>query len=125
MPVMAVVMHMNIRNLLLLLIFLCQPALAENNYYSDLDGYYFIWGDPIDKNNSPGVEGVTLVLTGDAAKRLFIKAEAKAHYNECIDNGTLTKYIGNIECNESPNNEYSCSFSINTKDQKVYRAEPC
>lgn len=90
-----------------------------------MEGLYYIWGDPIDKNDSPGVDGFTIFLGGEAAERLFKKIETKAGHNECWDDGTLTKYEGNVECSISPDKVYSCAFSVNLKDQKIYRAETC
>jgi hypothetical protein len=113
-------------NRLLILLLLCSPlVLAEGEYPSELEGLYYLWGDPIDKNNEPGVDGFTIFLQGEAAERLYKKIETEAVHNECWDDGTLTKFAENVECSLSPNKEYSCAFSVNLKDQKVYRAETC
>ena len=113
-------------NKLLIALILFSPlAFSAGDYPSKMEGLYYIWGDPIDKNEKPGVEGFSIFLTGEAAERLFKKIDKQATYNECWDDGTLTKYEGNVECSLSPDNKYSCAFSINLKDQKVYRAETC
>ena len=100
-------------------------AFAKGEYPSKMEGMYYIWGDPIDKNKKPGIEGFSIFLKGEAAERLFKKIESKATYNECWDDGTLTKYQGNVECSLSPEKEYSCAFGVNIEDQKIYRAETC
>ena len=113
------------KNLTILLIALSSLAGAEGNYLSEMEGLYYIWGDPVDRNDDPGVEGFSIFIEGEAAERLFKKMESKANLNECWDDGTLTKYQGSLECSVTPENMYSCSFGVNLNDQKIYRAESC
>ena len=101
------------------------PIFAQGEYPSEMEGLYYLWGDPIDKNDEPGVDGFTIFLAGEAAERLFRKIESKATYNECWGDGTLTKMAGNVECSLLPEGNYSCAFSVDLEDQKVYRAETC
>ncbi|UTA46805.1 hypothetical protein L1F30_11605 [Simiduia sp. 21SJ11W-1] len=90
-----------------------------------MEGQYYIWGDPIDKNDNPSVDGFNIFLDGEAAERLYKKITTESTHNECWDDGTLTKYQGNLECSVTPENKYSCSFGVNLNDQKIYRAESC
>ena len=111
---------------LFIFILLFSPlAIAKGEYPSKMEGAYYIWGDPIDKNNNPGIDGFTVFLEGEAAERIYKKIEEKPHHNECWDDGTLTKYAGNIECSLSPKHGYSCAFAIGVNDQKIYKAETC
>lgn len=76
---------------ILLLIF--SPALfAEGEYPSKMEGLYYIWGDPIDKNDKPGVEGFTIFLEGEAAERLFTKLKLKL----AIMNAGMTVLLQNM-----------------------------
>ena len=113
------------KHLLVVLLFFCPTLFAANDYPSQMEGLYYIWGDPVEKNDEPGVEGFTIFLEGEAAQRLFRKFESVAKYNECRGDGTLTKYAGNIKCSVSPENRYQCAFSVNVKEQKISRAETC
>ena len=113
------------RGLFFLLIVFSPLAFGAGEYPSKMNGSYYIWGDPIDKNEKPGVDGFTIFLEGEAAERLYKKIEENATHNECWEDGTLTKFAGNVECSISPEKKYSCAFSVNLKDQKVYRAETC
>lgn len=98
---------------------------AQGDYPGEMKGLYYIWGDPVDKNDRPGIEGFTIFLEGESAERLFKKIESEATYNECWNDGTLTKYQGNVERSLSPDKKYSCAFGVSLKDQKIYRAETC
>ena len=111
--------------LIILILILSTSLIASENYLGSIEGLYFISGDPIQKNNDPGVDGITLFLQGEAAERLYKKIEMEPGYNECFGDGTVSKYKGNVECNMSPKEEYDCNFSIDLNDQKVYRAESC
>ena len=71
------------------------------------------------------LDGLSTFIKGEAAERLYKKMKSIAVYNECYNDGTVTKRQGMFECNMSKKGVYGCNFGISTKEGKVYGAESC
>ena len=109
----------------ILLVLFSQVSLAEGPLYHELDGSFFIWGEHLPDSEVKDLEGFSIFITGDSAKRLYEKMKAKPIYNECYNDGTITKHQGMFECNLAKSGAYSCSLGVSTKEGKVYGAESC
>jgi hypothetical protein len=71
------------------------------------------------------LEGMSFFIKGKAAEHLYKKMKSEAIYNECYDDGTVTKSQGSFECSKSKKCIYGCKFGVSTKDGKMYSAESC
>ena len=69
--------------------------------------------------------GFSVFITGESAEKFYMRMNSQAVLNECLDDGTLTKSIGNFECSYNKEDKYSCSVGICLKDQKLYSGESC
>ncbi|MDP5208852.1 hypothetical protein [Microbulbifer sp. 2205BS26-8] len=88
----------------------------------DMEGIVKIWGN---QSSDSEMSGLSIFITGEAAKRLYKEMKAEAVHNECFDDGTLTKQLGSFECSYSKKYKYSCSVGIGLSDQKLFNGEAC
>ena len=111
-------------NLLRIILFILMTliythSLGENKL---LSGSYYLGGDlNIDlQNNEPEFTHMFFYLKGDSAEDLYNLINSKPVYDFCLDDGSMTKFSGNIQCTVSKSQEkYNCYFSINPNDQKI------
>ena len=112
--------------LVLSIIFITGLVFAEDFSYKTMTGSFFMWGEP---NGSltpdSGLKGFSLFIDGKAADTLYNQMAEKPYYNECYDDGTLTKSSGNFECHKTKSNVYSCGLGVDLKTQKIYVPETC
>jgi len=93
-----------------------------------LKGDYFIWGKTL--IDPPKIEPKNthfyLHLEGASAKALWKTMKVEPVYDECLDDGSTTKIIGNMQCTESKDKTcYDCYFSIDVEKQKIERGVSC
>jgi len=87
-----------------------------------MEGIIKIWGKSSIETEIPGF---SVFISDESAKELYMRMNTQAVLNECFDDGTLTKRVGNFECSYNKEYKYSCSVGIGLKDQKLYAGESC
>lgn len=93
-----------------------------------LDGTFYLSGkslaDP--PKNQPKDTHLYLQLEGETAKTLYQSMKAKPKYDRCLDDGSMTKFVKNMQCTISKDQEnYSCNFSLNIAEQKIELGSIC
>ena len=67
-----------------------------------------------------------LHLTGEAARALYGAMKVKAQRDQCRDDGSLTKFVKDMQCILSPNRkQYECWFAVDIPNQKISIAIVC
>ena len=65
-------------------------------------------------------------LTGPAAQDLYQAMKVRAVEDECLRDGSVTKFLGGTACTKlAKGGAYECSLSINVKAQRVESAYAC
>lgn len=118
-------MHKTMKNILLIICLLSSAVQAKDLILHPIDGHLFIWGEHLPESEKHDLEGISFFVTGDAAEAIYKKMKSEPTYNECINDGTMTKSQGMFECDFRKDKTYSCNFGISTKEGKVYGSEPC
>ena len=114
------------KNIAIFLLIISSPVvIAQGPDYHRLEGSLFIWGDHLPGGKKKDLDGLSIFIKGEAAKHLYRKMKSEAVYNECYNDGTVTKHQGMFECNLSKAGVYDCNFGVSTKEGKVYGAESC
>lgn len=102
-------------------------AIAAEDY-RPLDGQYRIWGktlvDP--PAGEPKDTHLYLYLKGGAAKELFESMHVGTKRDECRNDGSLTKIIGNTQCTSSSNGKvFECWLGLDIKNQRMALGVVC
>jgi len=66
-----------------------------------------------------------LYLTGKAARDLFAALKVKPVKDQCFDDGTMTKTLGELVCAKHPKGSHECWIGIDLKSQKLAPAFVC
>ena len=65
-------------------------------------------------------------LKGSSAQALYDAIDAPAVRDECRDDGSLTRSVGNIQCLVSADGaDYQCTFGINLSKQSIEPGSAC
>jgi hypothetical protein len=83
--------------------------------------FYFRGKTPVDPPPSEARDTHMLInLEGMAARELYDKMKVRAIRDQCLDDGSLTKAVGDMQCTKLAGNKgYSCHFSINVPEQRI------
>ncbi len=74
--------------------------------------------DPPD--DEPDDTHIYLWITGQAARDIYVMIDSEATQEPCLDDGTLSKQSGNIQCDFDPGKDhYRCYLSIEVSTNKV------
>ena len=98
---------------------------SSNN---QLTGSFWIGGKTIidPPNNEPIDTHLRVYLTGASAKRLFQAMKVKPVRDVCLDDGSLSKFIGGTQCTlHQGGKQFSCSFAINIESQRIELSSVC
>jgi len=69
---------------------------------------------------------IYLNINGDAARDMYNIIDSAAVHNACLDDGTLTKRAGNIQCDFDPaHGAYRCYFSIDVNANTIGLGAVC
>jgi hypothetical protein len=67
-----------------------------------------------------------VVLEGSAARELYRRMNARAVRDECLDDGSLAKTVGRMQCTQLAHAKgYTCAFSLNLAEQKIEGGVVC
>lgn len=92
------------------------PALADFES-GELSGSYGFYGDDCEGNSNAPACKLTFQITGQAAKRLYQRLQAKEQADECT--GGKSKDDGNgVRCLKEESG-YSCDFGYSFKERKM------
>jgi len=65
-------------------------------------------------------------LEGDSARSLWNSMKVNPEYDECLDNGSKTKRIGNMQCTQKVDHKtFDCYFSIDVQKQSIENGINC
>ncbi|MGH7902329.1 MAG: hypothetical protein ACRENZ_11400 [Thermodesulfobacteriota bacterium] len=65
-------------------------------------------------------------LEGDSARSLWNSMKVNPEYDECLDNGSKTKRIGNMQCTQQVDDKtFDCYFSIDVQKQSIENGINC
>lgn len=114
------------KNLIALLMLISSPLIAADGpQYHDLEGTGFIWGDHLSESRNDNLDGLSLFIGGEMAQRMYEKMKEPAVYDECIDDGTITKSAGAFSCSLAPTGSFSCDFGVSVREGKLYDSQSC
>ena len=104
------------------LMLLCFNVNAEYSGMSTLTGQYDITGktsiDP--PGSEPRDTHFRVYITGEAAKDLYNNMKAKPIEDLCLDDGSISKFSGHMQCTKIKNKgNYECRFAIDIQNQKI------
>lgn len=92
-----------------------------------LSGSYYIGGktmvDP--PENEKDDTHLRIFLNGASARDLYLAMKVRPINDECLLDGSITKFIGGTACIKHVNGKFECSLSINIKSQRVDSAYAC
>ena len=67
-----------------------------------------------------------VTLDGEAARELYAKLKAPARRDACIDDGSTTKRVGDIQCTATVRPKgHTCTFGIDLAQRKLAPAAVC
>ena len=75
-------------------------------------------GDPTDAL-------LRLYLTGEAAKDLYNTLRVPSARDQCFDDGSLTKTLGEVMCTRHPKGAHECWIGIDLKKKALANAFVC
>ncbi len=113
---------------IVLLCMVLVSSLAIATTYNKLTGVYRIAGETFydAPENEPKNTHFYIELSGVAAKDLYKTMTVKPSPDDCIDNGALTKRVGNMQCTRSADKKtYQCNFGIDVDNQKITNGVIC
>ena len=97
-----------------------QPARLTGSYL--IGGRTLVDAPPDEPKNTH----LYLVLEGTAARDTYRAMSAHARRDACLDDGSLTKTIGAMQCTALAKTKgYRCAFSVNVADQKIEGGSTC
>ncbi len=97
-----------------------QPARLTGSYW--IGGRTLVDAPPDEPKNTH----LYLVLEGAAARDTYRAMGARARRDACLDDGSLTKTVGAMQCTElAKTKAYRCLFSVNIVDQKIDAGNTC
>lgn len=96
--------------------------------YHLLEGHFMIGGatliDP--PPEEPKNTHYYLHLTGQSAQALYQMLTSQAKYDECLDDGSLSKQQGAIQCTASQDmHTYACYLAIDVERQTLATGAGC
>lgn len=115
-------------SVVLVFIVVAVGAFAASFWPNPLHGDYHLGGKTLTDppQDEPQDTHFYLHLEGAAAKTLWEAMRTKPVYDECQDDGSTTKMIGNMQCTESKDKtEYDCYFGIDVQNQKIVAGVTC
>jgi hypothetical protein len=69
---------------------------------------------------------LSITLTGQSARDLYQKMRTRPKRDECLDDGSLTKTIGQMQCSELVGpKRYTCTFAIDVARQRIDAGSAC
>lgn len=112
----------------IVLVLLSLQVFAIAADYKPLEGEYKVGGktfyDP-PKNESKDTH-IYFALTGTAAKNLFDSMKVRSKKDVCMNDGSLTKRVKEMQCTRSlDGKEHRCWFGIDIKNQNVTGGVAC
>lgn len=66
-----------------------------------------------------------LYLTGDAAKDLYNTIRVPPTKDQCFDDGTMSKTLGEVMCSRHPKGAHECWIGIDLKKKALAHAFVC
>ncbi len=96
--------------------------------YKDLSAEYYIGGATMldSPESEPPDTHIYFRIEGDAARDIYKIMASKPIRNSCIDDGTLTKWAKNIQCDFNPmNSTYTCYFSVDVNSNAIGLGAVC
>ena len=111
-----------------LILFAIVVGVAFAGPSKSLTGSYIIGGktlvDP--PANEPKDTHLQIFLTGDSAKDLYQSMRVKPVADQCLLDGSVTKFLGGTACTMHVGGKaYECSFSVNIRSQRIESAYVC
>lgn len=111
--------------IVVLAVFLTEASASE---YQPLTGNYTIAGKTL--YDPPSHEAkdthIYFSLEGKAARDLYVSMKVKAVRDQCEDDGSMSKRIGEMQCTRSEGGKsYRCWFGIDIKTQRVVNGVVC
>ncbi|MDZ7621289.1 MAG: hypothetical protein U5O69_02230 [Candidatus Competibacteraceae bacterium] len=96
--------------------------------YQPLEGGFMVGGatliDP--SPQAPRNTHYYIQLTGKSAEELYRLIDASAQYDECLDDGSMTKQQGAIQCTVSQDKvSHTCYFAIDVNRQILASGAGC
>jgi len=65
-------------------------------------------------------------LTGQSAEHMYHLIKSKAKYDECLDDGSMSKFSGDMQCTVSNGvASYTCDFTMNPNTLKIDNDTRC
>jgi len=104
-----------------------EASIAQQEPPRALSGTYQIGGEVIPEPPTSKTlnSHVRIYLTGRTAADFFASMPVKAKKDECFDDGTMTKAVGDLICSRSPKGKHECWFGIEFKSAKVVPGFVC
>ena len=93
-----------------------------------LTGSFIVSGKTVidPPESEPRNTHLQLFLSGASAKALYAAMSVKPVEDQCLMDGSVTKFFGGTECTmHKGGKEYTCSLAINIKSQRVESAYAC
>ena len=121
---------MIVRGLLcsIFLLFILYPGSQAELTYMPIKGEIAIYGKyMVDlPSNESKDSHVYFHLEGDSAKSLWNSMKVNPEYDECLDDGSKTKRIGNMQCTQNVDDKtFDCYFSIDVQKQSIENGITC
>ena len=107
-------------------------AMLSATVYGDsltkpINGSYYIAGrtvlDPAP--NEAQDTHFRVYLTGTSAKSLYQTMKVKAKPDACLDDGSVSKQVGEMVCTRHKKGQFSCAFAIDVMRQRINHAQVC
>lgn len=121
---------MIVRGLLysILVLFMVYSTIKAELLFNPIKGEMSVYGKyMVDlPTNEPNDSNIYFHLQRDSAKTLWNSMKVKPEYDECLDNGSKTKRIGNMQCTQSGDGKtFDCYFSIDVQKQSIEIGTTC
>ncbi len=107
---------------LLIFLFVVSGSGFAADSHRDLSGKFGIGGETIidPPQNEPKNTHIYFSITGEAAKEMIFMIKSNAVRDICLDDGTVTKFAKNIQCQFDPDrNRYACYFSVGVYSNEI------
>lgn len=118
---------MKVQATTLMLLLMLLVGLGQASEYESFPAEYRIAGSLlVDGEHKPQNTHIYFRIQGQAAKDLYTTILGEPIENPCLDDGTLTKSSGNIQCNHNESSQqYDCYFGLGIQDNKTVPGAVC
>jgi len=101
---------------------------AEEANENLLKGTFTVRGETIidPPKNEPKDTHMAFFLEGQAAQKLYDMMKVTPVRDECIDDGSITKSLGEMRCTKfTSGRSYECAFALDVANQKIVLGIVC